>query len=141
MNKLTFQALPIQNQIDYLNTQLLEGKSISGTCREIGISKSVCAKYKSHGYIIVDNQYTLTPPNKPPQTQEVATDIISTPEVKSVKKPQETKKIGRPLRTTKFKKITTEIDFILYKQLKHYCIDMDINMNKYIEELLRKNLK
>ena len=137
MNKLTFQALPIQNQIDYLNTQLLEGKSISGTCREIGISKSVCAKYKSHNYIIVDNQYTLTPPNTSPQTQEVATDIISTPKVKSVKKPI----IGRPKRTTKFKKITTEIDFTLYKQLKHYCIDNEINMNKYIEELLRKNLK
>ena len=137
MNKQEFQALPIQNQIDYLNTQLLEGKSISGTCREIGISKSVCAKYKSHNYIIVDNQYTLTPPNTSTQTQEVATDIISTPKIKSVKKPI----IGRPKRTTKFKKITTEIDFILYKQLKHYCIDNQINMNKYIEELLRKNLK
>jgi len=137
MNKLTFQALPIQNQIDYLNTQLLEGKSISGTCREIGISKSVCAKYKSHNYIIVDNQYTLIPPNQATQTQEVAVDTITLPKVKSVKKP----KIGRPLRTTKVKKMTTEINADVYKRLKHYCIDAEINMNKYIEELLIKNLK
>jgi len=137
MNKQEFQALKIEEQINFINKNLKLGISISRTCREIGISKSVANKYKSHNYIIVDNQYTLTPPSTSPNQQEVATDIISTPKVKSVKKPI----IGRPKRTTKFKKITTEIDFILYKQLKHYCIDNEINMNKYIEELLRKNLK
>jgi len=137
MNKLTFQALPIQNQIDYLNTQLLEGKSISGTCREIGISKSVCAKYKSHNYIIVDNQYTLTPPNTSPQTQEVATDIISTPKVKSVKKPI----IGRPKRTSRTHKMTTEINLEVFKKLKHYCVDEDVDMREVVEMLLTKFLK
>ena len=141
MNKQEFQALPIQNQIEYLNTQLLEGKSISGACREIGISKSVCAKYKSHNYLIVDNQYTLTPSNTSPQTQEVATDIISTPKVKSVKKPQETKKIGRPLKTFATTKLTLEISKELVKTLKKHCVDIEKPMNKYIEELLRKNLK
>ena len=141
MNKLTFQALPIQSQIDYLNTQLLEGKSISGTCREIGISKSVCAKYKSHNYIIVDNQYTLTPPNTSTQTQEVAVDTITLPKVKSVKKPQETKKIGRPCKLVATTKLTLEVDKSLHKKLKVYCAINELKMNEYITKLLLDNLK
>ena len=137
MNKLTFQALPIQNQIDYLNTQLLEGKSISGTCREIGISKSVCAKYKSHNYIIVDNQYTLTPSNPSQEQQEVATDIISTPKVKTVKKPV----IGRPKRSKQFSKLTLEVERSLHKKLKVYCAINELKMNEYITKLLLDNLK
>jgi len=134
MNSTEFKALTIEDQVNYIN----EGESLSKVCKELKISKSISQKLKSKGYIVVNGKYThATPSNKPPQTQEVATDIISTPKFKSVKKPI----IGRPKRTTKFKKITTEIDFILYKQLKHYCIDNEINMNKYIEELLRKNLK
>jgi len=137
MNKLTFQALTIQNQIDYLNTQLLEGKSISGTCREIGISKSVCAKYKSHNYIIVDNQYTLTPSNPSQEQQEVATDIISTPKVKTVKKPV----IGRPKRSKQFSKLTLEVERSLHKKLKVYCAINELKMNEYITKLLLDNLK
>jgi len=137
MNKLTFQALPIQNQIDYLNTQLLEGKSISGTCREIGISKSVCAKYKSHHYIIVDNQYTLTPPNTSTQTQEVAVDTITLPKVKSVKKSI----IGRPKRSKQFSKLTLEVEKSLHKKLKVYCAINELKMNEYITKLLLDNLK
>ena len=134
MNSTEFKALTIEDQVNYIN----EGESLSKVCKELKISKSISQKLKLKGYIVVNGKYTLTtPPNTSTQTQEVATDIISTPKVKSVKKPI----IGRPKRTTKFKKITTEIDFILYKQLKHYCIDNEINMNKYIEELLRKNLK
>jgi len=141
MNKQDFQALSIQNQINYINTKLLEGKSISGTCREIGISKSVCAKYKSHNYIIVDNQYTLTPPSTSPKQQEVATDIISTPKVKSVKKPQNKPKIGRPCKLVATTKLTLEVDKKIHKKLKVYCAINELKMNEYITKLLLENLK
>ena len=139
MEKNIFQAMTIKEQVSYINLRMQKGETLTDACKSVDMTKRISGKFKNYGYTLTDKQFI--PSNKPTQTQEVATDIISTPKIKSVKKPQETKKIGRPLRTTKFKKITTEIDFILYKQLKHYCIDMDINMNKYIEELLRKNLK
>ena len=141
MIKEEFQAMDIQDQVSYINLKMQQGMTLTDACKTVNLTKELSRKYQKNNYKLIDMQFILqtdtTPPNKPTQTQEVATDIISTPKVKSVKKPI----IGRPKRTTKFKKITTEIDFILYKQLKHYCIDNEINMNKYIEELLRNNLK
>jgi len=141
MIKEEFQAMDIQDQVSYINLKMKQGMTLTDACKSVNLTKELSRKYQRNGYKLIDMQFILqthtAPSNKPTQTQEIATDIISTPKVKNVKKPI----IGRPKRTTKFKKITTEIDFILYKQLKHYCIDNEINMNKYIEELLRKNLK
>jgi len=135
MEKNIFQAMSIQEQVSYINLRMEKGETLTDACKSVDMTKRISGKFKNYGYTLTDKQFI--PSNKPTQTQEVATDIISKPKIKSVKKPI----IGRPKRTTKFKKITTEIDFILYKQLKHYCIDNEINMNKYIEELLRNNLK
>ena len=141
MIKEEFQAMDVQDQVSYINLKMKQGMTLTDACKSVNLTKELSRKYQRNGYKLIDMQFILqthtAPSNKPTQTQEIATDIISTPKVKNVKKPI----IGRPKRTTKFKKITTEIDFILYKQLKHYCIDNEINMNKYIEELLRKNLK
>jgi len=135
MIKEEFQAMEIKDQVTYINMRMKEGETLTNACKSVGLTKELSRKYQRNGFKLIGGQFI--PSNPSTQTQEIATDIISTPKVESVKKPI----IGRPKRTTKFKKITTEIDFILYKRLKHYCIDMDINMNKYIEELLRKNLK
>ena len=135
MIKEEFQAMEIKDQVTYINMRMKEGETLTNACKSVGLTKELSRKYQRNGFKLIGGQFI--PSNKPTQTQEVAVDIISTPKVKSVKKPI----IGRPKRTAKFKKITTEIDFTLYKMLKHYCIDNEINMNKYIEELLRKNLK
>jgi len=138
MNSTEFKALTIEDQVNYIN----EGESLSKVCKELKISKSISQKLKLKGYIVVNGKYTLTTPsNKPPQTQEVATDIISRPKVKSVKKPQETKKIGRPCKLVATTKLTLEVDKSLHKKLKVYCAENELKMNEYITRLLLDNLK
>ena len=137
MNSTEFKALSIEKQVNYIN----EGESLSKVCKELKISKSISQKLKSKGYIVVNGKYTLTPSNQATQTQEVATDIISTPKVKSVKKPQETKKIGRPCKLVSTTKLTLEVDKSLHKKLKVYCAENELKMNEYITKLLLDNLK
>ena len=91
----------------------------------------------NHITIIVDNQYTLTPPNTSTQTQEVAVDTITLPKVKTVKKPI----IGRPKRSKQFSKLTLEVEKSLHKKLKVYCAINELKMNEYITKLLLDNLK
>jgi len=138
MNSTEFKALTIEQQVNYIN----EGESLSKVCKELKISKSISQKLKLKGYIVVNGKYTLTtPPNTSTQTQEVATDIISTPKVKSVKKPQETKKIGRPCKLVATTKLTLEVDKKIHKKLKVYCAINELKMNEYITKLLLDNLK
>ena len=138
MNKIEFQGLTIQQQVDYIN----QGESLSSVCRAIGMSKSIASKYLSKGYIQVNGKYTLTElSNVPPQTQEVAVDTITPPKTKEVKKVQNKPKIGRPCKQFETTKLTLEVNKLLVRKLKHYCIDNEIYMNKFIEDLIRNNLK
>ena len=135
MEKNIFQGMSIPEQVSYINLRMEKGETLTDACKSVDMTKRISGKFKNHGYTLTDKQFI--PSNQATQTQEVAVDTNTLPKVKSVKKP----KIGRPLRTTKVKKMTTEINADVYKRLKHYCIDAEINMNKYIEELLIKNLK
>ena len=139
MNKLTFQALPIKEQVSYINLRMQKGETLTDACKSVQMTKRISGKFKNHGYTLTDKQFI--PYNKPPQTQEVATDIISTPKVKSVKKPQETKKIGRPCKLVATTKLTLEVDKKIHKKLKVYCAINELKMNEYITKLLLDNLK
>lgn len=134
MNKEQFQALSIENQVLYINMRMKEGETLTNACKSIGMTKELSRKFQRSQYKLVGGQFI--PTNKPTETSEVATDIISTPKVKEVKKPT-----GRPKRIQKVKKITNEIDFKVYKKLKHYCIDEDVDMREVIEKLLIEFLK
>lgn len=62
MNKDDFNKLDINKQIDYLNTQLKKGISLTVLCKNIGIARStVGGRVKKQGYIFDKeiNQYIL----------------------------------------------------------------------------------
>ena len=62
MNKDDFNKLDINKQIDYLNTQLKKGISLTVLCKNIGIARStVGGRAKKQGYIFDKeiNQYIL----------------------------------------------------------------------------------
>ena len=145
MKKEEFQAMSIKEQVTYINSKMQQGMTLTDACKTVNLTKELSRKYQKNHYKLIDMQFILqtdtTPSNKPPQTQEVATDIISTPKVKSVKKPQETKKIGRPCKLVATTKLTLEVDKSLHKKLKVYCAINELKMNEYITKLLLDNLK
>ena len=135
MEKNIFQKMTIKEQVSYINLRMEKGETLTDACKSVDMTKRISGKFKNYGYTLTDKQFI--PSNKPTQTQEVATDIISTPKIKSVKKPI----IGRPKRTTKTHKMTTEINLEVFKKLKHYCVDEDVDMREVVEMLLIKFLK
>jgi len=145
MEKNIFQAMSIQEQVSYINLRMQKGETLTDACKSVEMTKELSRKYQRNGYKLIDMQFILqthtAPPNKPTQTQEVATDIISTPKIKSVKKPQETKKIGRPCKLVSTTKLTLEVDKKIHKKLKVYCAINELKMNEYITKLLLDNLK
>jgi len=139
MEKNIFQAMSIQEQVSYINLRMEKGETLTDACKSVDMTKRISGKFKNYGYTLTDKQFILS--NKPPHTQEVAIDIISTPKVKSVKKPQETKKIGRPCKLVATTKLTLEVDKKIHKKLKVYCAINELKMNEYITKLLLENLK
>ena len=145
MNKQEFQALKISEQVDYINERMQTGESLTSACKSVEMTKELSRKFQKNHYKLIDMQFILqtdtTPPSTSPNQQEVATDIISTPKIKSVKKPQETKKIGRPCKLVATTKLTLEVDKKIHKKLKVYCAINELKMNEYITKLLLDNLK
>jgi len=145
MKKNIFQGMTIQEQVTYINSKMQQGMTLTDACKTVNLTKELSRKYQKNNYKLIDMQFILqtdtTPSNKPTQTQEIATDIISTPKVKSVKKPQETKKIGRPCKLVATTKLTLEVDKKIHKKLKVYCAINELKMNEYITKLLLENLK
>ena len=139
MEKNIFQAMTIKEQVSYINLRMAKGESVTTACKSVGLSKELSRKYQKNGYKLIEGQFI--PSHVPQQTQEVAVDTITPPKAKEVKKVKNKAKIGRPCKTQETTKLTLEVNKILVRKLKHYCIDNEIYMNKFIEGLIRNNLK
>jgi len=139
MDKSIFQKLSLESQVNYINERMKEGETLTNACLNIGMTKELSRKFQRSQYKLIEGQFI--PPNPSTQTSEVATDIISTPKVKSVKKPQNKPKIGRPCKLVSTTKLTLEVDKSLHKKLKVYCAENELKMNEYITKLLLDNLK
>lgn len=51
MDRYTFDNLPIKEQIQYINNKLLEGDTLTNTCKDIGIGRTTIRnRFKQHGY-------------------------------------------------------------------------------------------
>ncbi|TGA61446.1 hypothetical protein E5F31_06275 [Clostridioides difficile] len=51
MDRYTFDNLPIKEQIQYINNKLLEGNTLTNTCKDIGIGRTTIRnRFKQHGY-------------------------------------------------------------------------------------------
>ena len=139
MDKSIFQKLSLESQVNYINERMKEGETLTNACLNIGMTKELSRKFQRSQYKLIEGQFI--PPNPSTQTSEVATDIISTPKVKSVKKPQNKPKIGRPCKLVSTTKLTLEVDKKIHKKLKVYCAINELKMNEYITKLLLDNLK
>ena len=139
MNKIEFQGLTIQQQVSEINQQLNHGESVTNACINVGMTKELSRKFQKKGFKLIEGQFI--PSHVPTQTQEVAVDTITPPKVEEVKKVQNKAKIGRPCKTQETTKLTLEVNKLLVRKLKHYCIDNEVYMNKFIEGLIRNNLK
>jgi len=139
MIKEEFQAMEIKDQVTYINMRMKEGETLTNACKSVGLTKELSRKYQRNGFKLIGGQFI--PSNKPTQTSEVATDIITLPKIKSVKKPQNKPKIGRPCKLVPTTKLTLEVDKSLHKKLKVYCAENELKMNEYITKLLLDNLK
>jgi hypothetical protein len=61
MTKEEFQSMSLVKQVDYYNERMKQGQTMSKISSELGISKSISAKFLGHGYTLnkTDNQYVL----------------------------------------------------------------------------------
>ncbi|MCC0785150.1 hypothetical protein IR152_19400 [Clostridioides sp. ES-S-0108-01] len=51
MDRYTFDNLHINEQIQYINNKLLEGNTLTNTCKDIGIGRTTIRnRFKQHGY-------------------------------------------------------------------------------------------
>lgn len=110
MKREEFLKLSISEQVDFFNSKIKEGNSISQIAKDLGISKSIAGKFKKHGFILVslDN-----------------------------KESSEQKKIGRPRENKQANKHTVIMDSSLWKNLKIKSIEEDRTASEILEELTR----
>ncbi|NNU75315.1 hypothetical protein [Clostridium estertheticum] len=60
MNKKEYFKSTLEEQVNYINQKMNEGKSFNDTCKEILLLKgAVLNKFKKHGYKLIEGQYIL----------------------------------------------------------------------------------
>ena len=60
MNRKEYFKLTLEQQVNYINEKMKKGKSFNATCKDILLAKGgVSAKFKKHGYKLIENQYIL----------------------------------------------------------------------------------
>jgi len=60
MDKREYLKLTIEEQVNYINQEMKQGKSLTATCKELLVTKSsTLAKFKKHGYKLINGQYIL----------------------------------------------------------------------------------
>jgi len=91
MNKKEYFKSTLEEQVNYINQKMNEGKSFNDTCKEILLLKGgVSNKFKKHGYKLIEGQYLLkqipekqysNEELKEPNLDEVAIEIQDAKEV------------------------------------------------------------
>lgn len=163
MNKKEFQDKTLINQVNYYNEKMKQGQSLSKISKEIGISKSISSKFKSHGYNLIngklilsqiegqENLFNITPQEKPnrntlpvkemqyiavnrEQPQKIIKHEVNT----NISALQTTTvaelKKGRPTRPGRLKTNIT-LDAKVKEELQIYCIKQRIALSDLLERL------
>lgn len=90
MKREEFQGMKLVDQVNYINENMAQEQSLSQVCNELGISKSISAKFLSHNYYLdktskqyilkqIEGQETLF--NKPQEKEKAEIDTITLPKV------------------------------------------------------------
>ena len=57
MDREDFLKLSLIEQIDFFNSRMKNGYSMTKITNELGISKSISEKFKKNGYKLIENQF------------------------------------------------------------------------------------
>lgn len=114
MDREKFDSLLIQEQINYLNSKIEEGISLSKICKDIGIAKStVATRIKKHGYVSnKEGFYVLSKSDGETQLEDYHDNIKENN--KTASKPSEMDLLIKRVET-------------IEKQLKQFKIDSEAN--------------
>ncbi|MBY6889753.1 hypothetical protein HYH68_18575 [Clostridium botulinum] len=64
MDREDFLNLTIDKQIEFFNSELLNGKSVSKISKNLGISRGITSKFKRYGYVLKDNEFITIEPKE-----------------------------------------------------------------------------
>ncbi|MGU9537449.1 hypothetical protein ACQX0N_00435 [Clostridium tepidum] len=64
MDREEFLNLTIDKQIEFFNSELINGKSVSKISKTLGISRGITSKFKRYGYVLKDNEFTTIEPKE-----------------------------------------------------------------------------
>ena len=144
MDKVEFQKKPLIEQINYYNDKMLQGQSMSGISNEIGISKSISAKFKGHGYELIDNKYILqgdkepqSPQEQPKEKKVIVAPTETPPPVVTVLEEVKANILPQCERVNS----NISLDVELKKQLQIHGIINDMTLSDIINEASKMYLK
>ena len=141
MDREIFLNKSVIEQIEYFNSKLETGMSISKISKEIGISKSITEKFKKNGYTLKDNQLvcinTSEKTSSPNKTTSNKNKEIKKNNLEEVKKPIEKKvsKRGRPPKNNNSSSHSIIMNNELWKELRIYAIKNDTDVSLILEKL------
>ena len=147
MDRDIFLNKSVIEQIEYFNSKLETGMSISKISKEIGISKSITEKFKKNGYTLKDNQLvcinTSEKTSSPNKTTSNKNKEIKKNNLEEVKKPIEKKvsKRGRPPKNNNSSSHSIIMNNELWKELRIYAIKNDTDVSLILEKLALDFLK
>ena len=147
MDREIFLNKSVIEQIEYFNSKLETGMSISKISKEIGISKSITEKFKKNGYTLKDNQLvcinTYEKTSSPNKTTSNKNKEIKNNNLEEVKKPIEKKvsKRGRPPKNNNSSSHSIIMNNELWKELRIYAIKNDTDVSLILEKLALDFLK
>ena len=147
MDREIFLNKSVIEQIEYFNSKLETGMSISKISKEIGISKSITEKFKKNGYTLKDNQLvcinTSEKTSSPNKTTSNKNKEIKKNNLEEVKKPIEKKvsKRGRPPKNNNSSSHSIIMNNELWKELRIFAIKNDTDVSLILEKLALDFLK
>ncbi|KLE14146.1 hypothetical protein [Clostridium sp. C8] len=125
MDREDFLKLSLIEQVDFFNSKMKSGYSMTKIANELGISKSISEKFKKNGYKLIENQF-----------------IKSNPIEKQTKENRAVREIGRgrPSRTDDNSKHTVIMNDEVWQELQIYAIRNKTTVSRLLENLAKEFL-
>lgn len=125
MDREDFLKLSIIEQIDFFNSKMKNGYSMTKIAKELGISKSISEKFKKNGYKLIENQFINSNPiQEQPKEQKVIKEIGR----------------GRPSRTDDNSKHTVIMNDKIWQELQIYAIRNKTTVSRLLENMAKEFL-
>lgn len=122
MDREDFLKLSLIEQIDFFNSKMKNGYSMTKIANEIGISKSISEKFKKNGYKLIENQFTNSNPIEKQTKEHRAVQEIGR---------------GRPSRTDDNGKHTVIMNDEVWQELQIYAIRNKTTVSRLLENLAK----